>query len=294
MSRLSLLVLTLSLGLTLPSFGEQLLESGGFEWPPVSNRKARSEGGDLIKSAMNANWVTFRDVADGKEGKLVLGLTNEISLRGRQAMFVHFDKVKARSAVATLSSDLISVLPEKTYRIGIWGRLDKTDPIALDTRRPYLRLRVDWFKPGVDEDTGEEAMEQTGEPEFRSQVIPGALNREPFFSSKRWTQFATEMEAPADAKFVKITWTWETTPQDGETNGLIYFDDATIEGPAGPKVDPFADDPVVQAEMAEDAKNPNLVQPDEGVSPLNTTPLNTPAPSPRPPSPTAPPTPQGQ
>jgi hypothetical protein len=85
------------------------------------------------------------------------------------------------------------------------------------------------------------------------------------------------MSSPEEATFAKITWSWETTREEGETNGLMFFDDVTLEGAAGVKEDPFADDPEVQAERKATANDPNLVKPDEDTKPaMNVTPLNKP------------------
>lgn len=272
MIRFPLLAAVLALTSTVHS--EQVLESGSFEWPPVTQRKVRSEGGDLKKSAMNAEWLSFRDKADDAGGKLILGLTNEISHSGRQSMFVQFDKVTKQGASAILASDFLTILPNQAYKVGIWGRVDKKNPVALDTRIPYLRLRVDFFKKGVDEDTKEPSIEQVGEPVFRTQSLPGSRKRKPLFNSNEWNQFWAMVKSPEDATLVKLTWTWETPRIEGETNGIMFFDDVTIDGAAPAKEDPFADDPEVQAERKAAANNPNLVQPEQE-KPINVTPLDT-------------------
>lgn len=277
MIRFPFVVLAASIALSVPSYPEQVLESGGFEWPPVTKRKTRAEGGDLTKSAMNADWLMFRDKSDAEGGKLILGLTNEISRSGRQSMFVHFDKVTKQGATSVIASDLLPILPNETYRVGIWGRVDKKEPVALDTRIPYLRLRVDFFKNTIDEETQEPTVEQTGEPEFRTQTLPGSRTRRPLFTTTQWNQFWANMKSPEDAAFLKLTWTFETPRTEGETNGIMYFDDMTIEGAPAAKIDPFADDPEVQAERKATANDPNLVQPDQEKPAMNVTPLTTPA-----------------
>lgn len=280
MTRLPLLMIVATLATGASAFGQQLLESGSFEWPATTKRKARSEGGDLTKSAMSAEWITFKDKPDDKEGRLIMGLTNEISRSGRQSLFVNFDKLTKKNIKGVLASDLIPVQPGQSYKIGIYGRVDKKEPIALDTRTPWLRLRIDWFKNGVDEDSGETVMEQVGNPDddAKGHPLPGAKTRKPYFVSTEWKQFWANVKSPADAEFVKVTWTWETYQQDGETNGIMFFDDATIEGAPGPKVDPFADDPEIQAELKAMADDPNLVKPDEDKPAINVTPLTPPVP----------------
>ncbi len=224
------------------AFGEQLLESGSFEWPPVTRRKARSEGADVSKSAMNAEWLTFQDKPDAEGGRLVLGLTNEISRSGRQCIFVQFDKLTKPQTSTQLASDFVPILPEKPYHFGIWGRMDKNSPISLDQRVPYLKLRVDWFKADKEE--------QTGDVVWRLQPIPGSPNLKPLFTAGKWTEFYTDVKSPEEAAFVRVSWYWDTPPAEGMTDGVIYFDDAMIVGESGPKEDPLAEE--VAAEEAEE------------------------------------------
>src|SRR5687768_9867677 len=109
MTRLPLIALAATLAFSPCVHSEQLLESSSFEWPQVKQRQARSEGGDLKKSAMNADWISFTDKSDDPAGKLILGLTNEISHSGKQSMFVKFDKVTKQAATAVLASDFLPV-----------------------------------------------------------------------------------------------------------------------------------------------------------------------------------------
>ncbi len=222
-----------------PAFAEkqQLLESGSFEWPPVTRKKSIADGADVSKSAMNAEWFTFKDSATGDGGKLVLGLTNELFRTGRQCMFVQFDHLTRPAAVAQLASDFVSIKPSETYHVSIWGRIDKKNPVTLDQRVPHLKLRVDWFMADKEE--------QTGNVEYRVQPIPGSPQRPPMFTAGKWSEYYANLKSPEDAAFMRVTWTWETPPQAGETHGTVYFDDATIIGESGPKDDPFADEPEV-------------------------------------------------
>jgi hypothetical protein len=241
-------IVMFTVGISLLAIGhacaqkQNLLESGSFEWPPVRKKKAISEGADISKSAMNAEWLNFKDSTKEGGGKLVLGLTNEIFRTGRQCMFVEFDKLSRPSAVAELASDFVSILPGESYRVGIWGRIERANPITLDQRVPHLKLRVDWFLADKEE--------QTGNVEFRVQPIPGSANRAAMFTSGKWSEYFATFKAPADAAFMRITWTWESGSEVGETHGVIYFDDASIEGISGPKEDPFADEPEMTEEPA--------------------------------------------
>jgi|GEM_PF-1300262 len=213
-------------------------QSGSFEWPAVMARKTISEkGADITKSAMNAEWRSVKDKHDPDGGQLLLGLTNRVARTGRQCLFVEFNHVTKPNASAVVSSDLLPVLPNQPYHVAIWGKVDKERPLTLAQRLPYLKLRIDWFTAG----TEEEGPEQSGEPVWKVQPMPGSKHRKPLFTVTEWTEYFANVKSPEDAAFVKITWSWETLPEEGETDGIIYFDDATLFGDAPPKEDPFAD-----------------------------------------------------
>jgi hypothetical protein len=278
------------LALGSSSFAEPLLEDGSFEVPPVIRRKSIAEGGDISKAS--SEWVRFIDKRDADGGRIILGLTNEIARTGRQCVFVHFDNVTKPLATAMLSSELISILPGKTYHVSIWGRVDRENPVALDQRLPYIKLRVDWFqappKEGEEDETNPTgAPEQTGEVEYRVQPMPGSKNRRPLFTAARWTEFYADLKAPDDAATMKVTWTWETPPQEGATNGVIYFDDANVDGAPGPKEDlfeeapePASDDAKQPAEPARPVEAPKPAAPAPPASPKSpdVTPVSTPPP----------------
>ena len=247
------------LALCASSFAEQLLESGSFEWPPVTRRKPRSEGADVSKSAMNAEWITFTDKADAEGGRLILGLTNEISRTGRQCMYVEFNKLTKTLVSTQLSSDFIPVFPGKPYRVFIWGRVAKKEPVALDQRLPYLKLRIDWFMADKEE--------QTGEVVWKVQPIPGSKLRKPVFTAAQWSEYFANVKSPDDAAFIKVTWFWDTPPQEGETNGVIFFDDAGITGEAPPKEEVVFDEELKDDEKPAAEKPAEPAKPDDKAKP---------------------------
>ncbi len=241
------------------SFAGQLLESGSFEWPPVSSRKPRSNGADVSKSAMNADWITFTDKPDAEGGQLILGLTNEISRTGRQCIYVEFNKLTKPLVSTQLSSNFIPVFPGKPYHVAIWGRISKKQPLTLDQRVPYLKLRIDWFMADKEE--------QTGEVIWKVQPIPGSKLRKPLFTSAQWNEYFADVKSPADAAFIKVTWFWDTPPQEGETNGVIYFDDAVIEGDAPPKEEVVFDEEIKDDDKPAAEKPAEPAKPDDKAKP---------------------------
>jgi hypothetical protein len=79
-------------------------------------------------------------------------------------------------------------------------------------------------------------------------MIPGK-DKSLLFVAGRWSEYFTEVRAPEGAEFMKVTFRWESPKREGAADGLIYFDDAVVEGPAGNLVSTF--DPPEPAEPAE-------------------------------------------
>ncbi|HEY2344061.1 MAG TPA: hypothetical protein VGH90_13550, partial [Chthoniobacteraceae bacterium] len=214
----------------------------------VNGRTPQEAGGNPVMKVGKREWIYFKHTPPGPSGKLTAGLTNEIARSGKQSLYVQFDKVTASNAKVDLSSDLISILPNTPYHVGIWGRIDKKNPLALDQRLPMLRLQVDFFQ--ADKET------QADESLLRTQPIPGSLNRPLLFTSARWAEFFSNVTSPADAAYVKITWTVATPAGDGEINGIIYFDDATILGQPGKTPQEIADETPEPASEPSDTAAP--------------------------------------
>jgi hypothetical protein len=138
---------------------------------------------------------------------------------------------------AFLMSDLVAIKPTESYRLSLWGRLDPKRPLTLDRGRPIMRVQVEFY--AADQGT------QLGDTEYRTQMIPGSARRLLFISSK-WTEYFAEFKTPEGAEFMKFTFYWDAPVEDeGKASGIIYFDDAVLEGSAGRLV-PSADAEVVE------------------------------------------------
>ena len=163
-------------------------------------------------------------------------------------------------------------IPEGCF-LQVVGQADMT----LDQRVPYLKLRVDWFMADKEE--------QTGEVVWKVQPMPGSKLRKALFNSGEWNEFFANVKSPDDAAFIKVTWFWDTPPQEGETNGVIYFDDAVIEGEAAPKEEVVFEEEMKDEEKPVPIKPPETVkapakpeekpQPPKGTKPLNLSPIGT-------------------
>ncbi len=213
---------------------DNLLQNASFEQPKVEKRTDARKGVSPALTDKETTWAHFMSM--DPEGRISLGLTNELSRTGTQSLYVEFKQAKAAKD-AFLMSDLIPVKELENYRVSLWGQLDRKRPLTLDQGRPVMRLEVDFYQ--ADQESS------AGETRHRTQMIPGSPRRVLFFAS-RWTEYYAEVMSPVGSEFMKITFRWET-PADHETaDGIIYFDDAVVEGPAGrlvPSLDPVAPPP---------------------------------------------------
>ncbi len=207
----------------------QLLESGSFESPRIKGRILRNQGGSPLR-ATHSDWMQFDDKVTDEGGRLKAGMTDEMSRSGKQALFVEYDKLTSDRAAVTLASNLVSILPGQTYRVAIWGRMPKKNPLTIEDRLAYLKLFIEFFQAD-----GETPCEEGEQRAMRAQPMPGSKNRPPLFTTGKWSEYFTVLKSPLDAGFMKVTWRFESPAQEGAVTGMIFFDDAVIIGEPGPK-----------------------------------------------------------
>jgi hypothetical protein len=108
--------------------------------------------------------------------------------------------------------------------------MDKQRPVALDERRPFLVVDVDYF--------AEDQKTKAGEPIRGFQLLPGNVvpgGPHPLaYTSRRWAESTSQFTAPAGAAFLRVKWTWQVPTDPGETDGVIYWDDATLVEDSAP------------------------------------------------------------
>jgi len=204
--------------------GDTMFKNGSFELPVVQRRLTREQGGDPANDGRNHAWVGLDFRTSGTTGKVSGGLTNEVSRSGRQSLFIDFDHVDRPYQSAILVSNFIPVVSGTGYEIGIWGRTDAKDLINADGRSAFLKLEVEYF--------ARDANESVGDAFYSVEPIPGTKGRDPIFKPDSWQRFYVRLITPPDAVFAQVTWRWETGSDPGEINGIMYFDDATMTGPA--------------------------------------------------------------
>ena len=235
---------------------------GGFELPQALGRTPKEKGGDpsVIKPGL---FATFSHIQPGKNGAFSAGLTNEVARSGTQSLYIEVDKFSTNYDGAGIATNPIPVVPERFYKISLWGRMDSKKPFVFENRPVYLKLRVDFFAP--DKET------QTGDSVFLVQPIPNTPNRDAYFNDKTWTSFGTEIATPADAGFVTVSWRWETGSEPGETSGVIFFDDFAITGE-------MPEQSLLQSIQVDPELAPEAAAPAETAS---ETPESTPSPEPK-------------
>lgn len=201
-----------------------LLENGGFEFPVVDGKTSSREGGNPTVGSGVTGWESLEQKEDLVGGKLTFGLTTEIARSGKQSLYLDFENLVAVSKSASLETKLISVEGEQAYKVAIWGRMDRKRPLALDERRPSMWLDVAFYEA--------DGSTKSGEPLSGVEMIPGmitpGLESRLLFVSARWNESASEFRTPASAKFARITWSWIIPRDEGETDGIIYWDDASL------------------------------------------------------------------
>ncbi len=218
----------------LPAFAhaENLLKNASFEEPKIEARTDARKGGSPVAAEPDATgWAHFQSM--DPSGKVSVGVTNEIAHTGRQSIFVQFDKAGVTPG-AFLMTELLPVKAEEKYRVALWGRVDRKRPLTLDQGRPYMQLEVEFYS--ADQAT------EIGDAQYRTQMIPGMADRLLFISSK-WNEYYAEFKAPEGAEFMKVTFHWESPRHEDAADGIIYFDDAAVEGVPGklvPSLDPPA------------------------------------------------------
>jgi hypothetical protein len=204
--------------------GENLLIDGGFEFPAVDGRLPALSGGNPVLTT-ESSWARLVGKEGDAGGKLTVGLTNELAHSGKQSLFVDFERLTAPSQIASLMTKPVGIKPSANYKISIWGRMDRERPLALDERTPFMQIDIDFLQ--ADQET------ITGEGEHAVLVLPGAFipggRAQLLFVARRWNNAEAVVTTPENAAFMRVTWSWATPRNEGETDGKIYWDDAAIE-----------------------------------------------------------------
>jgi hypothetical protein len=208
-----------------PAPAANLLGQSSFEEPKVTGRTPETDEGLLPVDDETTPWAFFGASEETEGGKVVAGITDEIARTGKQSIYVDFEKVTANLRYAILMTKLIPVKPSQNYRLAIWGRIDRKRPLALDERRPFLVLDVDFYTA--------DGKTKAGEPIRGFQLIPGRVvpgGPHPLlYVAKRWSESPSQLTTPAGTAFLQIKWTWQVPADPGETDGVIYFDDASLQ-----------------------------------------------------------------
>jgi hypothetical protein len=207
-----------------------LLANGSFEDPKVAGRTAETKEGVLSVDKEENPWLFLGTGPEVEGGKLTVGMTDEIARTGKQSIYVDFEKNSAPPMQAILMTKLISIKAGQAYKLSMWGRIDRKRPLSLDERRPFMMLDVEFF--AADQKT------KVGEPLNGVQLIPGNVvpgGPHPLiYSARKWSESSAQFTTPAESAFLRVTWRWVTPTDAGETDGVIFWDDAALVEDANP------------------------------------------------------------
>ncbi len=212
-----------------PAHADNLLQNAGFEEPKIDGKVDSTAGGNPAGLETGSSWTHMQSMDRTK--KVTIGLTNAIAHSGKQSIYVQFDGAQ-KTKQAVLMSQLLAVKAGENYRVSIWGQIDRKRPLTLDQGRPYMLVEVEFYQ--ADEAT------LAGEVQARTQMIPGAPDHLLFLATK-WSEYYATFQAPLDAVFMKVTFSWFSPKHEEEADGIVYFDDAAIEGVPGTAIP--TDDP---------------------------------------------------
>lgn len=186
------------------------------------------QGGNPVMRLGPREWVSLQIHQSPSGGKLITGLTNEAAHTGKQSLYFDFQKVTAPEVSAEFATAYVPIVPGGRYRCVVWGMIDKKRPLTLDQRLAFLRLQVDFLQ--------EDKKNGAGESILKIQPIPGGRTH-PLFLVGKWAQFSAEIAAPENASYLRTSWLVSTPPQAGETDGILYLDDANILGEPGKSIE---------------------------------------------------------
>ena len=206
---------------------DNLLKDSSFDTPVVLGRTLSTKGGDVSHNGHGPGWIMLQ--TSGTGSAITAGLTNEISRHGLQSFYVQFNHVATADPGITLVSNFIPVVSGTLYDVGIWGRMDPKAPLDPQGRMAYMKLEVDFF--------AKDANTSIGDPVYSVQPLPGSKDHDPFYKTAEWKFFHLPVTTPPGAVFAQVTWHWETEADEGETNGVMFFDDAEFSGPPNPVPD---------------------------------------------------------
>ena len=201
---------------------ENLMQNGDFEEPAVKMRTPKDSGADPVNGGVKSLWQSFTATSNATGGSVIAGLTNEIAHGGAQSLFVKFDDVSSSYQNATLKTALVPVMQSMSYRIGLWGRVGKINPLIMGDRQTFMKIQVDFLK--------DDGTTLVGDPEYRIQAIPGSKNHPLLFTADKWNEYYTEINTPVEAAFLILKLSFESGSTPGKISGIIFFDDFTIQG----------------------------------------------------------------
>lgn len=169
--------------------------------------------GDPSNGGAGPGWIQAKTTELGLGA--VLGMTNEISRFGKQALFVDFRNFPGGVSNLRLRSDLLAVTPGQILHLRFWNRLDAKNPVKT-SGDAIIKFSVTFFKT----EFGDEPI--NSEYPY-APLTRGKGNEE--LNAATWSVVERSLTVPAEAASVQIEILWQSTsPMDG----MIYFDDFQV------------------------------------------------------------------
>ena len=221
----------------VPSRADVIFQTS-FETPSVAGRTPKASGGDIAKADASKPgekpvWQRFEDQPNiGAEGgSVVAGVTKEAARTGGQSLFVEASKLSAPYIGALFVTRPIPIEGGKYYKATIWGQNDAKKPLLCAAAQLFLKMQIDFFT--------DEGKTETGESQYMLQPLPGGKGHPPTFVPNAWNPAGLHFGAPADAKFMVVSFRCDSSAEKGAITGAIYFDDFTVETDQATPADTF-------------------------------------------------------
>ena len=84
----------------------------------------------------------------------------------------------------------------------------------------FLKMQIDFYT--------DEGKTETGESQYMLQPLPGGKAHPPSIVSTAWNPMGLRFVAPAEAKFMVVSFRCDSSAERGAISGTVYFDDFTV------------------------------------------------------------------
>jgi hypothetical protein len=206
----------LSLALTLtawPALALPPVAESGFETPVIQARTALSSGADITESGSSVVWVkSFNAITAPEEGKVELGLTNEVAHSGKQCLYLSFTDVAKKYMGAYFTTKPLPVESGGRYRVNLWLKGSETKPIE-----EGIGGKVSVAFLAADKTT------KVGKLVYLPISASVSL-----YSASAWTEYSESFAVPDGASFAYVNCAWQTLASEKIKPAEVFIDDFSL------------------------------------------------------------------